>query len=73
MAYRSYSRSSSHSCRSSRGYCKSYNNSTKQTCAQRYSPTKTSKGWYDAGGSKVRNTSSYFKTINSNGKYWKDC
>jgi len=71
MAYRSYSSHRSYS--SSRGYSKSYNNSTRQTCAQRKSPTKTSNGWYDAGGSKVRNTSAYFSTINSNGKYWKDC
>jgi len=67
MAYRSYSRSSRSS---SRGYPKSYNNSTRQTSSQRKSPTKTSSGWYDAGGGKVHNTSAYFSTINSNGKNW---
>ena len=71
MARYGYSRSSS---RSSRGsYTKSYNNSTRQTCSQRYSPTKTSSGWYDAGGGKVHNTKSYFSTIEKNGSYWKDC
>jgi len=69
MAYRSYSRSS-RSSGSSRGYTKSYNNSTRQTSAQRNSPTKTSSGWHDAGGSKVQNTSAYFSAINSNGKNW---
>jgi len=75
MAYRSYSRSSSSRSYSSRsgGYSKSYNNSTCQTCAQRRSPTKTSSGWYDAGGGKVHNTKAYFSTINSNGARWKDC
>jgi len=75
MAYRSYSRSSSSRSNSSRsgGYTKSYNNSTRQTCAQRYSPTKTSRGWYDAGGSKVSNTKAYFSTIAKNGAHWKDC
>jgi len=69
MAYRSYSRSS-RSTTSSRGYTKSYNNSTRQTSAQRKSPTKTSSGWYDVGGNKVRDTKAYFSTINSNGKKW---
>lgn len=56
------------------GYTKSYNNSTRQTCAQRYSPTKTCKGtWYDANGSKVNDTKAYFSTIEKNGKYWKEC
>ena len=76
MARYSRSSSSKSSSRSSYGrssYSKSYNNSTKQTCSQRYSPTKTSSGWYDAGGSKVKNTKSYFSAIESNGKYWKDC
>ena len=71
---RSYRSSSSSRSSGRSGYAKSYNNSTKQTCAQRYSPTKTSSGtWYDAGGSRVQNTKAYFNTINSNGKYWKDC
>ena len=78
MARYGYSHSSSRSCRSSRsssrsGYTKSYNNSTRQTCAQRYSPTKTSRGWYDANGSKVRDTNAYFGTIEKNGEHWKDC
>ena len=74
MAYRSYSRSySSRSSSRGGGYTKSYNNSTRQTCSQRYSPTKTSRGWYDAGGGKVPNTSAYFSTIKSNGAKWKDC
>ena len=56
------------------GYVKSYNNSTRQTCAQRYSPTKTSSGtWYDAEGNRVKDTKAYFGTIDSNGRYWKDC
>jgi len=74
MAYRSYSRSSSsRSCSSRGGYTKSYNNSTRQSCAQRRSPTKTSSGWYDAGGGKVHNTKAYFSAIDSNGAKWKDC
>lgn len=78
MARYGYSRSSSRSYGSSRGsgkggYTKSYNNSTRQTCAQRYSPTKTGKGWYDAGGSKVRDTKAYFSTIEKNGAHWKEC
>jgi hypothetical protein len=74
---RGYSRSSSgrrSSSRSSRSsHTKSYNNSTRQTCAQRYSPTKVGKTWYDAGGDKVKDTSSYFGTISKNGEYWKGC
>ena len=83
MGYRSrsYSSSRSRGFSSSRscgyssrgGYKKSYNNTTRQTCAQRYSPTKTSRGWYDANGRKVRDTSSYFSTIEKNGKWWKGC
>ena len=79
MARYGYGRSSSSSRSSSSrsygrgGYTKSYNNSTRQTCAQRYSPTKTSRGWYDAGGGKVHNTKAYFKAIESNGAKWKDC
>jgi hypothetical protein len=73
MAYRSYSRSYSSRSSSRGGYTKSYNNSTRQTCSQRYSPTKTSRGWYDAGGGKVHNTSAYFSTIKSNGAKWKEC
>jgi len=69
----SRSSSSSHSSSSKGGYTKSYNNSTKQTCAQRNSPTKVGKTWYDAGGDKVGNTKAYFDTINSNGQYWKGC
>jgi len=78
MARYGYSRSSSSRSSSSRsygrgGYTKSYNNSTRQTCAQRKSPTKTSSGtWYDAGGGKVHNTKAYFKAIESNGARWKD-
>jgi hypothetical protein len=68
----SSSRSSSKSY-SSGGYKKSYNNSTKQTCAQRNSPTKVGKTWYDAGGGKVKDTSAYFSKISENGKRWKDC
>ena len=72
MAYRS-SRSYSSRSSSRGGYSKSYNNSTRQTCAQRRSPTKTSRGWYDAGGGKVHNTSAYFSAIKSNGAKWKEC
>ena len=70
---RSSSRSSSSRSHGRSGYVKSYNNSTRQTCAQRYSPTKTSRGWYDAGGHKVHNTKAYFDTIKANGEKWKDC
>jgi len=76
MARYSYSYSgfsNYHSC-SKGGYIKSYDNSTCQTCAQRYSPTKTRNGtWYDANGNRIRNTKAYFSTISSNGKYWKYC
>jgi len=55
-------------------YTKSYDNSTRQTCAQRYSPTKTSGNtWYDAGGDRIRSTSSYFETVERNGRHWEKC
>lgn len=67
---RSYGRSSGNKSYGRSGHVKSYNNSTKQTCAQRYSPTKTNSGtWYDAGGSRVKDAKAYFGTIDSNGKY----
>ena len=70
----SYSRSSSSRSSSRSGYTKSYNNSTRQTCSQRYSPTKTNSGtWYDAGGTRIGNTKAYFSTIKSNGAHWKNC
>jgi len=80
-SYKSSSRSygskccSSRSCSSSRsrsGYVKSYNNSTRQTRAQRLSPTKCGKSWYDASGNKVKDTRAYFSTIEKNGKIWKE-
>ncbi len=52
---------------------KSYDNSTKQTCAQRKSPTKHNGKWYDAGGNEVKDTDAYFKEIESNGKRWEKC
>jgi hypothetical protein len=73
---RSGSGRSSRSYRSSRkgSYVKSHDNSTRQTCAQRYSPTKTRSGtWYDAEGNQVRDSKSYFGTIDANGKFWKKC
>ena len=57
----------------SSGYKKSYDNSTKQTCAQRKSPTKRDGKWYDAEGNIVKDTDAYFKTIEENGKIWEDC
>lgn len=73
--YRSSSRCYSRSYRSSSksGYKKSYNNSTRQTCAQRFSPTKVGKTWYDAEGNRVRNKDAYFDTVNKNGRYWEKC
>ncbi len=52
---------------------KSHNNTTKQTCAQRYSPTKHKGTWYDAEGNKIKNKKKYFKKLKENGKYWRDC
>ena len=55
-------------------YTKSYDNSTRQTCAQRYSPTKTSDDtWYDAGGERVRSVNSYFDAVDRNGRHWEKC
>ncbi len=52
---------------------KSHNNTTKQTCAQRYSPTKHKGTWYDSEGNKIKNKKKYFKKLKENGKYWRDC
>lgn len=57
---------------SKRGYKKSYDNSTRQTYGQRYSPSKDRGTWYDAEGGKVRDRDAYFNTIERNGRYWED-
>ena len=54
-------------------YLKSHDNSTYQTCAQKYSPTKIKNTWYDAQGNKVQDKKAYFRTIEKNGRYWETC
>jgi len=36
----------------------------------RKTPTKIGKSWYTPKGEKIKNTKSYFKTVEKNGKYW---
>jgi hypothetical protein len=53
-------------------YRKSYDNSTRQTYGQRYSPTKHYGRWYDASGNRIRDKEAYFDTVDRNGRYWEE-
>jgi len=41
------------------------------TSSWRKTPTKIGKQWYTPSGETVRNSKSYFGTIQKNGEYWK--